>query len=372
MKKIVISPYIRFIKSANNTISIYNFLLNKFQRYYQKSGKLYQYCLTPKSLDEVIEMFDKKEVMRLIQLYQLVDPKTIWNMHKVTTLEIETSTVCNWKCEYCPVQYGTRRQEFIDFELFKNILKKGIDYGHIKEVALHSYNEPSLDENFEMYLEAIYRTPFKLALFTNGSYLDESKLNQIQSFGRRSEITFNFPSQNRETFIKMTGANTYEQSIWAISKAIEKGIKTIINVQGRGEQRKYEADAIQQRFPQSSVVSYDSFDRAGALKNSYKYDLYISKPYMAGCYMLTRSVYVNIHGELFMCCNDFNKKYLLGSINDRTIFDVLSDEKASIIRQKAWGAVPADGNFICRYCSLMCETINSPVYKLYNQMFKCQ
>ena len=104
MKKIVISPYVRFIKSANNTISVYNFLLNKFQRYYQKSGKLYQYCLTPKSLDEVIEMFDKKEVMRLIQLYQLVDPQTIWNMHKVITLEIETSTVCNWKCEYCPAQ----------------------------------------------------------------------------------------------------------------------------------------------------------------------------------------------------------------------------------------------------------------------------
>ena len=267
--------------------------------YYQKSDKLYQYCLTPKSFDEVIEMFDKKEVMRLIQLYQLVDPKTIWNMHKVTTLEIETSTVCNWKCEYCPVQYGTRKPEFMDFKLFKSSLKKGIDYGHIKEVALHSYNEPSLDKNFEKYLEAIYHTPFKLVLFTNGGYLDKSKLNQIQSFGHRSEITFNFPSQNHETLIKITGANTYEQSIWAISKAIEKGIKTIINVQGRGEQRKYEADAIQQRFPQFNVVSYDSFDRAGALKNSYKYDLYISKPYMAGCYMLARSVYVNIHGELF-------------------------------------------------------------------------
>lgn len=367
MSKIILSPYLRFVKTKRGEYGIYNFLTNAYQLWHLNNKTIYEYCLSARLIQDVINRFGEKTVSDLMKLNQLIDTDEVWKKNYVTTLEIETGTVCNWRCSYCPVQYHPREAKFIDHGLFKEIIAEAVAYRHIKEVTLHSFNEPSLDKSFDFYLDQIYETNFKLLLFSNGSYMDDHKLERIGAFENRAELILNFPSLNRDTFRTMTGTDTYDQSLYTLEHALQKKLRVFVNVQGRGKQREAEANFIKKRYPEAIVVTYDSFDRAGALDNEYFIDTKIEQPYMVGCYMVTRSVYVGVQGDLFMCCNDFHKENLEGNIKNGSFQQILSGKLASSIRKKVWGGEKTDADFLCRHCSLMDEFLKKNIFLTYDQ-----
>ena len=99
------------------------------------------------------------------------------SVYQPYNLEIETSTVCNWACEYYLAQNRLPIQKFISLPLFNYIIKEAIAYGKFCTIALHSYNEPTLNPNFIYYVEAIAQTDIKLVLYTKGSGLTDEILN---------------------------------------------------------------------------------------------------------------------------------------------------------------------------------------------------
>lgn len=328
-------------------------------------------CVSPQNIKELENYFGEKIIKYMINSYLLLNPDDMWKMHRVSTMEIETSTVCNWRCEYCPVRSDTREKKFIDFDLFEQLIRKATEYKYIKEIAIHSFNEPSVDPNFNRYSDMIFDSGFKFLIFTNGSMLDEEKIKNLSRFKERLTIVFNFPSVSKDKFNKMTGSNSYDRSYEALRLSFLYGITTHINVQGIGRDREDEARKVYAAFPKAKMISYDSSDRGGAVKNKkYLNHIYIADDKMRGCYTLTRSIYVTVDGNLDMCCNDYHKKYIIGDIRSKTIDEALSGELACEARQKVWGALTTERSFLCRSCKLMKESFEEEVYMTFESYIK--
>lgn len=369
--KAINSPYIRFANISNSGFCIYNFLVNKFQSIKKEYIDVMFACVTPQTITDLENRFGVKLISQMRKSFLLLDPDEMWKMHRVSTMEIETSTVCNWRCEYCPVKSDTREKKFIEFKLFEQLIQKAREYKCIKEIGIHSFNEPSLDPNFHRYSDMIFDSGFKFLIFTNGSMLDEKNIKNLSRFKERLTIVFNFPSISKDKFNKMTGSNSYERSCEALRLSFLYGITTHINVQGIGADRENEARKVFAAFPKAKMISYDSSDRGGAVKNKkYLNHIDLTDDRMRGCYTLTRSIYVTVDGHLDMCCNDYGKKYLIGDIRSSTIDEALSGESACEARKKVWGALPAEKSFLCRSCILMKESFEEEVYLTFDSYTK--
>ena len=65
----------------------------------------------------------------------------------VFLVNLELSTYCNRKCDYCPVSLYPREQEYMSEELFKKIIGELKDISYSGGIVLNFYNEPLLDNN---------------------------------------------------------------------------------------------------------------------------------------------------------------------------------------------------------------------------------
>lgn len=368
MDTYITSPYLRFTKTNNGTYVIYNFLLDKLQEYRNDTFLVLQYCKEARGKEDIIQQFGSKLFYQLVEYYQILSTETIWKMNFCNILEIETSTICTWKCEYCPVRNHNRQTQFIDFDLFKEILEKASEYGFIKQISLTSYNEASLDGNFINYIREIDKNGFKLLLYTNGSCLTEDKIKAISELGNGSRVCFNLPTLDREKFVNITGSMTYDRSIQAIKTAIEKGIRVTIIVQGSHEDRRLEVKRIQKYFPKANVATYASNNRGGSVFNDYITEVNITEPRLCGCYMVTRHICVNVNGELMLCCNDFYHANTFGNIKNYSFQELLVSEKACLMRKSTWGGCTPPDSYICRHCTLMVESKTQTIYDTLEQL----
>ncbi len=107
-------------------------------------------------------------------------------------IELETATLCNRRCVWCPnsVYQRGRKQRNINFKLFNKIIMdlKEVKYGG--QIALHNYNEPLLDPNLYRYIDIIRQklAKAKIIIFTNGDFLNKDIYNKLKKHGVTSLI----------------------------------------------------------------------------------------------------------------------------------------------------------------------------------------
>ncbi len=357
----VVSPYLRYYKDKRNIV--YNFLLNKFQPINIDDIEILLFCIQPKEHHELLLKFPENKIKRIIAKQQILDANTLWSLNSIQQLEIETSTVCNWRCEYCPVRFHKRDKKMIDHALFTMILDKCLVYPTIKWVSLHFYNEPTIDPNFMFYLSEIKKRGMKLLLYTNGSHLTDSVLRYIKQNMNETRFIINLPSIEIQKFCQLTGSRNYNNTIQAIRTATQLELDLSISVQGTGFKQKNEIEKIRKLFPSIPLYMYESYDRAGSLNNEYYQNIMIKDPYLTGCFMVTDRVIISVDGYLLLCCNDYHHINQLGNIKDKSLHDLLSNPKINQARQYIWGGAKATDEFICRKCVLMRDSIHEKVYK---------
>ncbi len=98
-------------------------------------------------------------------------------------VNIETQNWCNGTCEFCPVNRrdNPRKKAIMPDAMFKDILRQLADLDYAGRLGLNANNEPLLDERITEFAalarKAVPRA--MLYLFTNGTLLTDSKLNEL-------------------------------------------------------------------------------------------------------------------------------------------------------------------------------------------------
>lgn len=287
----------------------------------------------------------------------LLNPDNLWEYHEVQRVEIETSTACNWRCEYCPVRTAPKPPQTMSLELFQQIVEKATRHPSVKTVTLHSYSEPTLDRHFAERIRILSRTRLKLDLFSNGSALDRKKLELLKESGVVNTICFNLPTLDEQRFKRITGSGAYRQTLRHIESAIALGFPVRFSVmQPNGDSTYEDLLSIKERFEpliHSPIMPWGTTDRAGLLKNSYAQNTHIEAPYLFGCYMATFQLHIAVNGDCFICCEDYHQQERFGNIQDGEIDVVLNSQAAINLRQQIFGGDAAPESFICRRCAHM-------------------
>jgi pyruvate-formate lyase-activating enzyme len=311
----------------------------------------------PRPLADALRVWDRERVEALVRDDVLVDPARVWEMTDVHTIEIEISTRCNWRCEYCPVSLSPKPPHTMALELFQEIVDKAVRHG-IRRATLNSYNEPTLDVLFDQRIEVLAKTPIKIDLHTNGSALTARRLDLLARTGVAEQIFFNLPSLDAAAFRSMTGApaRTLDRLRSTVEAALRAGLPVRFSIQGSAERRAETMRRLHEwlgpRFDDGMVGDWPTTDRAGALSNDYCHHLSVRGP-LTGCADVLNWLYVAVNGNCFICCEDYHQKVVFANVRDGEFADVLRSERAQQIRRWVYGAEAAPADFLCRACHVM-------------------
>ncbi|UCB56994.1 MAG: radical SAM protein [Candidatus Omnitrophota bacterium] len=135
-------------------------------------------------------------------------------------LDIETTNICNLHCPFCATTFknwGPYKKGLLDLSLFKRIIDEGADNG-LCSVKLSLRGEPLLHPDIaEMVAYAKKRGIIDIYFNTNGTFLDENKINQLIDSGL-DRISISFEGISKEVYQRYRPGAEYESVVDNIKK----------------------------------------------------------------------------------------------------------------------------------------------------------
>ncbi len=242
---------------------------------------------------------------------------------EISSVSIETTTVCNLSCSYCPHStIYAKPPSYMTEEHFYRIVDSLKEFmpDYAGEIIPSMYGEPLLDKRLETFIAYIRRQfpDSVINLFTNGHYLTIERFQSLLEAG---------------------------VSFFRISLHQEKLLEVV-------EQTQAEAAKIQGHLNNFEIIpmyySKDYFNRGGVIEAP------MPDPSLVRQIMRCASGFSNIafnwKGQAILCCNDYCSRHVFGSINKNNVREIWHSPIYNRIRNKLlFGYLPLP---ICRTCTM--------------------
>ena len=278
--------------------------------------------------------------------------------YRLKYVSLETHTVCNQACYFCPVAYDPRQAHFMATELFEGLVQQLAAYRDTLEgVFLMNYNEPTVDKRFVDQCRTLLSAGLATGVNSNGSGLTPAKIDALVAAGPLRYLSINLSTLDREKYRRDRGKDQLPQVLAHLDYAKDRPVadEMVIAVLGTGDaQHQRDYDGIQQRFAGSRFqVNYARImDRAGHLDVGLKPE--DQSPRLCGCENLgsrpLQHLHITPHGKCLLCCEDYDEKYVVGDLNQSSIQEVLRGDTLARLRRWAYGLEASPRDFICKGC----------------------
>lgn len=323
-------------------------------------------CREPQVDSALRARFGDEAIAALLAEELLCEPGVAWHFSP-SRLEIETSTHCNWRCDFCPVHRDPKPVGSMDPDLFEEIIAKAERYGRFHTAFFQSYNEPTLDKRFDERAQRLARTRMKLQLHTNGSGLTRRRVDLLRDLDVVSVVFFNLPTLDPDEFVRITGSRQLPRIIANIRYAIERGLPVDFSVQGQPDTVARNEAEIRRFFGLERVeaktctcahceaTQFATTDRAGAVQNEYFRDVRVTRDHLNGCPSPLAYLYIGVQGNIFLCSEDYYQRSSFAAIQSGEIDEILQSEAARLAVARVFGAADAEADHLCRSCAVMCK-----------------
>ncbi|MBI5402026.1 MAG: radical SAM/SPASM domain-containing protein [Ignavibacteriae bacterium] len=233
--------------------------------------------------------------------------------HLFKSVEIETTSICNRKCSYCPNYYIKRPVGYMEEGLFYKVIDELSEINYSGRLSPHFYGEPLLDKripNLISYARKKLPNAF-IKLFTNGDLLTYDIFMELLDAG---VDIFRIAQHDEETSA-------------AIRETLGK-IGNKLNVE---------------RIEYEKFYNNDNYlmNRGGLIEVKHDVEMKFCD-YVAG-------VTIDYKGNVLLCCQDYKAEYSFGNIKDENILEIWNKKNYKSLRDKIkcgiW-TLP-----ICRVCN---------------------
>ena len=229
-------------------------------------------------------------------------------------VELETINRCNGSCSFCPANKNVdiRKEMFMSFDLFENIINQLSDLNYTGYFALSSNNEPFLDEriiDFAKYANEKL-TQAHICMYTNGTLLSVKKFKEIISYLNELII------------------DNYNNNLSLIEPC--KKIKEYIENNN---------PELSQKVTICIRKQNEILNSRGGLAVNRKNIQVINK---AKCSVPYHKMTIRPDGKVSLCCSDTYGKFTLGDLKNESLVDVWYGNEYTKIRtalQKGRGAI---------------------------------
>ena len=269
-------------------------------------------------------------------------------------VSLETSTVCNHRCDFCPVSVDPREAKVMSPELFERIVSEIAELATGRTVVfLNNYNEPTIDPHFEDRCRSLFARRLPVSLLTNASGLKPVLSRRLAERGKFRYLGINLPTLDPARYRELHGTRDLDRVV-ANVEALE-GLdiaeeQAIVALGHEDDAHRRDVDALRTKFPGWNVRSFKIQSRAGQLG----YTLPPAKKRLRGCDLMGsrpfEHLHVNATGTAVLCCQDYYEKWVVGDLNRESVADVMGGDRIAQMRRWAYGVEEAPDDFLCRRC----------------------
>ena len=278
--------------------------------------------------------------------------------YRLKYVSLETHTICNQACYFCPVSIDPRKAYFMPTELFDRLVQELTAYRDTLEgVSLMSYNEPTVDKRFVDQCRTLIDAGLSAAVNSNASGLTPAKVDALVEAGSLRYLSINLSTVDGEKYRRDRGRAHLARVLANLDYAKDRPVaeEMIIMVLGTGDaQHLSDYEKLRERFAGShfEVKKEEIMDRAGYLDVGLKPEQ--QSPRLCGCENLgsrpLQHLHITPHGKCVLCCQDYDEKYEIGDLNESSIEEVLTGDRIATMRRWAYGLEGAPDDFICNGC----------------------
>ena len=273
-----------------------------------------------------------------------------------TRVAIETVAHCNHQCVYCPVSVDRPAKGIMTGNVYRTVLARLSQFSlYWERISLNHYGEPTLDPDLVSRIWLCFDYTAQVLINTNcGLSLNAhfGKLADIPvELRKRVTWNINVPTTDYNRYSQLHGVpgsvlNVIQQNIDRL-KALEYPV--LINLQLNQFTDRAQAAKLSNAFG-VQVNLCQSTSRAGSIEVGKQ--VTVDPKRLAGCSWKRpyEVVHIGIHGEVFLCCEDFKKSVQFGSLLEHSLLDLLESEAATNAFAKLHGQLEPGADFPCLKC----------------------
>ncbi len=229
------------------------------------------------------------------------------------SVEIETTSICNRKCLYCPNSVAERPAGNIPDELFTKIIDELAEMNYSGRLSPHLYGEPLVDKRIVRFIAyARERLPGAfIKLFTNGDLLTFELLNELDAAG---------------------------VDVFRVSQHDKQADSRLIDILQR-----YTGIAGKHKVEYMKYFDNDEnlMNRGGLIAVRHDVNMKFCT-YVSG-------ITIDFEGNMLLCCQDYLAKHKLGNLKDENIMDVWNKDSYKSLRDRIESGMWLTA--LCRVCN---------------------
>jgi len=224
-------------------------------------------------------------------------------------IEFQTFTVCNRKCSFCPIAATPLPPKFMSMKLIEKLVMELKEINYSGWFSPHLYGEPLLDKRLgEIFKLARLHIPRAYnVIYSNGDLLTYRKFKELRAAGC-------------DLFIVSQYDNEMHPTIKELYKHMSPLEKTHVSYR-----------IINDDTPLST--------RAGLVeptKLATDFDCPVT------------TVFIDVHGKVVLCSNDYNSTSVLGDFNTETLVDIWNSDRYVQIRKELKKGIYSET--LCKNC----------------------
>jgi radical SAM protein with 4Fe4S-binding SPASM domain len=273
-------------------------------------------------------------------------------MLNTNEVRIETSTVCNHRCLFCPhATKFKRKKEIMSFKMFRFLLDKIKDQApNITDVTISGFGEAFTDPTIIKKIRYAHQLGYNVHMLTNGSFLKKDEIDILLNLPL-VDFRISLHSLNSDTWSFITGGNPKNHQAlldhidYIIANRSDK-TKIIITVDVI-DANMDEVGHIIDRY--SDTVDLLEIWKPHNWVNTYNYRN--GQTIKTSCGRpLNSPLQVQVDGTVNMCCFDFNGELLLGDLKHQSIEDIFNSKEYLELKKAHLDGTLDCSDYICKDC----------------------
>jgi MoaA/NifB/PqqE/SkfB family radical SAM enzyme len=271
-------------------------------------------------------------------------------------VSLETSSVCNHRCDFCPVSVDPRGAEVMSPELYERIVSEIAQLASGRTIVfLSNYNEPTVDPHFEDRCRTLFERGLPVSLLTNATGLKPDVARRIAGMGRFRYLGINLPTLDPGRYRELHGTRDLARVVANVEALAGLDIaeeRAIVALGHEDEEHRRAVEGLRERFGPAGwpVRAFKIRSRAGQIGVA----LPPAKKRLRGCDLMGSRPFEHLHvtasGRAVLCCQDYYEKWVVGDLKTQSVAEVLGGERIARLRRWAYGVEDAPDDFLCRRC----------------------
>ena len=304
-----------------------------------------------------IKTIDESQLLRYLihrYRYEIFPLKNIIDDYP-PYLQIEPSSICNYRCVFCfetDKTFTNKKNGFMgtmSLDLFKNIVDQA--QNNIEFISIASRGEPFVCKDIDKMLEYTTDKFLNLKINTNASLLNEKSIHAILSGGVKT-IVFSADAADEKLYSELRVNGSLKKvlkNIELFNKIKEtsySGRKIITRVSGVKFNDQQSINSMKNLW--QGLVDQVAFVDYNPWENIYDRE---SNKIIKPCSDLWRRMFVWWDGKINPCDSDYKSKLCVGNIKETDLSKIWKSQIYNNYRNKHFGGKRKDLN-PCKSCAV--------------------